>query len=214
MANTLYTARRVENVETEGEQAIVHTEVHAGWSNGSVAQILPTSQAPVVQKSWLRADIQDLSRAGNGSKTYKLGDGAYIANSVWRSMQEHSVYFIVESGKITVVDDQDDLVAHVFGLSKDELKALKASIKAEEDKAKGDKLSQFNVPTLTGSEKQIAWALQIRERFLLQIAQRRADGKFSALQDMAADAICKKAESRFWIDSRDLRLDALLELVM
>ena len=56
-----------------------------------------------LERDWIRPDEADLSRAGNGTKTYnvnELVDGVYEAASVWRSFKQHRVFFEVEGGEI------------------------------------------------------------------------------------------------------------------
>lgn len=65
---------------------------------------------------------------------------------------------------------------------------------------------QFALPSLAGSEKQISWAADIREKFFFQIltdiAQRGGAGAEAAEMGMAS-VVAGKVEAKFWIENRD-----------
>lgn len=80
-----------------------------------------------------------------------------------------------------------------------------AEAKAEEAKAAG-------LPELTGSEKQIAWALSIRQKFvdeveaiktetLSKIREEKAEW-FVSQADKAKQNHLQKTEAKYWIDNR------------
>ncbi|MGG4034189.1 hypothetical protein ABEV74_10900 [Paenibacillus cisolokensis] len=87
------------------EEAAVVTEVHSGWSKGWLARV--TLAAPGARydlhREFIGESKRDMSRAGNGTKTYKLSqlaDGIYEADSVYRSYTSFRTYFRVAGGKV------------------------------------------------------------------------------------------------------------------
>lgn len=62
-----------------------------------------------------------------------------------------------------------------------------------------------------GTEKQINWATQIREKFLVDLMVSYVDGPFPGIRSerirkrmaTAVEKINKETSARFWIDNRD-----------
>lgn len=72
----------------------------------------------------------------------------------------------------------------------------------------------FTFPQLTGSEKQVSWAGDIRERYLVDILCSYVDGPFPGIKsarqrkkmEVLVEKINQKTEAKWWIDNRhDLR---------
>lgn len=59
---------------------------------------------------------------------------------------------------------------------------------------------EIKLPELEGTEKQIAWATQIRNKFIQQIGDRITDW---SPQSAAYEAIDRHSEAKIWIDNRD-----------
>jgi hypothetical protein len=94
----------------------IETEAHPGFgTTGWVAELVP--QTPTwgsmrlddgkvtgmldVTLSFQSPDREELSRAGNGHRYYRLsslGDGVYLAESVWRSYATHRTFVLVRDG--------------------------------------------------------------------------------------------------------------------
>lgn len=62
-------------------------------------------------------------------------------------------------------------------------------------------LSQYNLPELTGTEKQVAWATTIRNNALGEVAKLNPTEKF---WDLAR----KQSTAKWWIENRDEFLDS------
>ncbi len=60
------------------------------------------------------------------------------------------------------------------------------------------------LPELTGSEKQVAWAMSIRVEMLNGLKDLEARFAGQADFDAAMDALRNKTEAKFWIDNRSL----------
>ena len=83
--------------------------------------------------------------------------------------------------------------------------------RACESKAAAADAAAAGLPELTGSPKQIAWAISLRAERIAAL-----DNMLSKVTSMSADAAAKwqqcresvlaQAESRYWIDSRDIGL--------
>lgn len=98
------------------------------------------------------------------------------------------------------------------GLCPDCFKAKKAAEhKAENDAAKAE-AEKEGLPELTGSPKQVAWAITLRQQVLDDIAGILAKTPVQS-QKMALDFkawAVGQTESRFWIDHRNLLLRSLI----
>lgn len=96
-------------------------------------------------------------------------------------------------------------------------KARKDAAHAEETAAAKAKADEENLPNLTGSEKQIKWALAIRAKKFEALDNRLAEmntktdeqqqRKNQIACQAARNVLARKTESRFWIDNRNV--DAL-----
>lgn len=97
------------------DDPVVVVERHNGWTNGWVARITlaePQSKYDL-EREFLSPARSQLSRAGNGTKTYDLRefeDGWYEAESVARSYQSFRVYFEVrDHGVQRVVETKQEV---------------------------------------------------------------------------------------------------------
>lgn len=77
------------------------------------------------------------------------------------------------------------------------------------------------LPALTGSEKQITWAEQIRAKLMAELAEMEAAAAKSngteAQKQQLADAAATlraKASAAYWIDSRELTARALIVAII
>lgn len=83
--------------------------------------------------------------------------------------------------------------------------------------------SEFKLPALKGSPKQIAWAEKIRENSMKELASLLAHGKMTIADLMAmenapgeaatAQKIVLKDDASWWIDNRNLYIKELAQKV-
>lgn len=71
----------------------------------------------------------------------------------------------------------------------------KIEIREHEEKARVEMEQEYDLPALTGTERQVAWARQIRHNFFLN------DG--ARLREKYRQALREQTEARFWIDNKD-----------
>lgn len=77
------------------------------------------------------------------------------------------------------------------------------------------KSAATGLPALKGSDKQIAWAQQIRAAKLAAIPAVNADG--SPIGERAAAAIAAlkaRSDAKWWIDNRDCHAQSLLKMML
>ncbi len=92
--------------DTADESGFIFTEAHSTWSKGWLARIQLAQWENTqfdLERSFITPTSADLSRVGNGHKSYALSgldDGIYEADSVWRSFKAHRVYFEVRDHAI------------------------------------------------------------------------------------------------------------------
>lgn len=109
--------------------------------------------------------------------------------------------------------DRDKKIAWLekHGLCTECQKAAKAAEHAEATAKAAEKAMAENLPELTGTEKQINWALTIRAEKLAEIDSLKAKG----LKDIEAQAIknvlASNTEAKFWIDNRDLDAKSIIQ---
>lgn len=72
--------------------------------------------------------------------------------------------------------------------------------RAEQLKAAQEQAEKDNLPVLQGSEKQIAWAEQIRGKLIAEIDTRKPKGNF---REYLIAEISAHTEAHWWIDNRD-----------
>ena len=93
---------------------------------------------------------------------------------------------------------------------------------AEETAKAAEKAIADNLPNITGTEKQVNWALTIRAKMLAEVDKKIADNKDRmdadklATAELQAKAIKKVVankftEARFWIDNRDSILQQIIK---
>jgi hypothetical protein len=70
--------------------------------------------------------------------------------------------------------------------------------------------AEMGLPDLTGTDKQIKWAVTIRDRLVKSIEE-TLQKKSSEYRPEAYDYLCGITESSFWIDHRDTSADYLLK---
>lgn len=89
--------------------------------------------------------------------------------------------------------------------AKDHIDTCPECKKAARIAAEEDKVGEWKTVELTGSEKQIKWANDLRRECiiaLLNYAKPDTDAKRERFQQVV-DALNTKTESRWWIDNRD-----------
>jgi hypothetical protein len=191
--------RTAEPLEAE----VIRTEAHAGWSKGWLARmelippVLEGTYAKDVSLTFFSADEENLSRAGNGSKTYAGPfDGVFVAESVWRSMTAHRHYMRFIDG-VLVADSSDEDDARAWLGATETKDELTARLRAEREKhiaAQTQATAAVTpLPELTGSEKQVKWANDLRVQAIEKLR-----GIHPALVVLAG---CP-AEAKWWIDNR------------
>jgi hypothetical protein len=189
--------RTQEIIESPGNLTSVVIEAHPGWTKGWLAKLnAGTLTSP--GRTFLTAASSQLSNAGNGTKTFTdLENGLYEAESVWRSYKIARTVFRVQDNEIIILGDfeasgadkiksyvaLDEAHAELLGLSVEQLhidreaqtkqKAIEAT---QRDQAAG-------LPTLIGSEKQIAWATTLRVQ-RLEAAQRGCEINQERLEEL------------------------------
>lgn len=90
-----------------------------------------------------------------------------------------------------------------------------AKQREDDDKRARDYAKEMKLPALSGSEKQVDWALRIRQSFIDKLHNRydkrtmQGAEKYYAALDYALDAYRKASE---WIDSRELGLNDILRI--
>lgn len=75
-----------------------------------LAQITGPCAVYKAKRHFIDGDESQLSQARKGRIVYdvtELDDGVYEAQSTWRSMRRHRVYFVLRGGSIEILDDLD-----------------------------------------------------------------------------------------------------------
>lgn len=221
------------------ERELIRTEAHKGWTTGWLARLEFTTNEPTLfSRSFYRPREEALSRAGNGTKDYRLRDlhdGFYEAESVYRSGTSARWLIHVEGERIVGLEASDDLhLERVFvhrahlkpprGVSPiaimlacqgaesvlDLMRELERREKAEAEMAAAISEEASRLPELEGSEKQVAWATDIRAKWLRELRDRLDDydpeddyeGPIRADLEKVMAHLAAEAKSRFWIDNR------------
>ena len=98
-------------------------------------------------------------------------------------------------------------------------KARIAAERAADTAAAADKAAEENLPTLTGSEKQVNWALSIRAKKFADLEKMlanmtTADEQLRRQNQIALQAtknvLASKTDSKFWIDNRNVAANRLI----
>lgn len=95
--------------------------------------------------------------------------------------------------------------------------AEKQRQREEENRAAAEAAKEQELPALTGTDKQIAWAETIRQKLLERIGKSLSNVKEECKEDamMALDRITQQASSSWWIDHRHIeRMREMDELLM
>ena len=164
--STLDLRRKVEMKDEPPGTGIVETEAHVSWSRGGVALLsLADPDALSYDRDFLSADEKQLSRAGNGSLSYRdLPPGIFEGRSVWRSYREHVVYFsVTDSGRIDVLGDEDEVRIRLGGLPLEEARRLQDARRDAEAEEAAQRARDAGFRDLEGTNKQIRWASEIRD---------------------------------------------------
>lgn len=224
---------RAKEVKPDGSNTIV-TNAHDKWSNGWVALCSRGKEFGQIERSFLSGDRALLSRSGNGDIIYRdVPDGYYEAESVIRSYQAGREWFKIEDSLVTNFESQDDFIAAIWDTTVENLLDSREQalvVYAQAQKEKNQKIVaslQLSVPHLLGSEKQIAWAEELRakhlnvledklnllkqdeellQRLALEIGRKSGASVVSTrlmeLLKSYFNAVAQKQESKFWIDRR------------
>ena len=120
--------------------------------------------------------------------------------------------------------DRDKKIAwfEKHGLCTECYKAQKEAERAEATAKAAEKAIANNLPALTGTEKQINWALTIREKFLAEVdehcdkciaglddAQKIAENKMQC--QAIKTVLANFTEARFWIDNRNSLVSQIIK---
>lgn len=203
---TLYLNRQV--TLNDNSNANVVTEAHSGWSTGWVAELTLDPNSPALVRAFIEPTKRELSRAGNGTKVYaNIKPGFYQADSVWRSYASHRQVFevtdaldIVTLGESTqpVLDALMQRAGRSLAGEQQRIadtKELAARDARELASRVADDIG-ITLPLLTGSPKQIAWACQIRTRWIVKA---RADGIDN---ERIKVRLLASTSASYWIDQR------------
>lgn len=200
----------------EVTEPAVCTSAHAGWSAGWVAQLEKTENPAKPNRNFLTWNKSNCSRAGNGCKVYHhLADGIYECESVVRSYESARFYLKITDGVIVEIE-RDSAFAAVAELTLDEYRTALSKAAAERNAQLTRQAEDAHIrnavrglPRLTGSDKQVRWAEQIRDKAA-------ADLNGLAEKNQTLKPIIEKILSRpsagWWIDCRGFSAAKLVEL--
>lgn len=121
------------------------------------------------------------SRSGRtGHATYDLRsepDGAYIAESVWRSGKPQRVYFRLEGGSVQETSEDVDTARAWLGLTTPLDEVVRAAQRAQADVARAA-AGELRLPVLNGaSDKQRDYAERVRDEFVQKFRQLPASAR-------------------------------------
>lgn len=211
--------RRGGEVVGEGPVTRVRTEAHVGWTSGWLASVSlgeTTAKGPTMARAFLRPDEEDLSRAGNGSKEYEVGPGWYEAESVYRSgTAERHQFLIREDGSVEFFDDEAALFVALGRAAGRDLGQERSDALAKamaQGAADAEELADLRLPALTGSEKQVRWAKDIRAKVL--VGFKKDPSMTPERWEEIVEAARKVTEARWWIDARNYPLSAINRIVL
>lgn len=104
---TLNTARTTSvSGEADANEVEIVTERHGAWSRGWVARIVrEDASAPGGLAQRFVDAVAEPPRGKNGDARFRVGDGLYQADSVWRSFSSHRVLFRVAGGEVEILAD-------------------------------------------------------------------------------------------------------------
>ncbi len=200
---TVYLNRR-QHIDGEGSEVQVVTEAHASWTRGWLARVSlgeTLVTGPTLIREYLAPDKAELSRAGNGNKHYHISDGYYEASSVWRSGESRNFYFKVVDSEVTFLT-VEQMIAELASLENRDVKveqeAKQNCFQASVDQVKED----LNLPTLKGSEKQVAWADKIRHATVAELKEIMKSHQTDNSLKLAFELLCQHQDAKWWIDHR------------
>jgi hypothetical protein len=193
----LYLGRTGRNV-SDAEQLDIHDQVE-GDSIEVVVEAKPLYQSAgfcrvitagksihQLKRAYREASSSWLSRKGNGTLNYKLSKGEIAEfESVVRSYEKGRWYIELDADGTINELTEAEIKARVHGF---------ASVKAYQSEIERQDAERLNLahaqglPELEGSEKQIRWALSIREKLLKK--------------DSLAEAAATKTSAKWFIDNR------------
>ena len=195
-------------------QPLIRTQQSRGV-NAWVRELRATEGGALVNGSdvefagFLDGDRSDLSGSGRGTIDFDVPDGDAVleANSTWRSFTEHRYYLKVRDGRVVGWSGKFEKAREWLGLNPPTLDEKKREVYARQAQEAIAREKQLAMPKLTGSEKQVAWASTLRDRYVRELA----DVAPSILPWLALRA---PREARWWIDNREIRTTgALIERI-
>ena len=81
---------------------------------------------------------------------------------------------------------------------------------AQQRRAAWKRATEENLPVLQGTEKQIDWAMQIRERLLSNYEKETIPAQFApAMEYVIEQMLHRQTAAHWWIDRRNLTYDAV-----
>ena len=103
---------REKKIKGEGFPVNITIEAHHNWNRGGwVAKVVGSDPKYKFRRAFLDSVTpkEELSRAGNGYKDYKIEEpGVYECSSIWRSRQAFRVFLLVDSkGNVEFIDRKD-----------------------------------------------------------------------------------------------------------
>jgi hypothetical protein len=109
--------------------------------------------------------------------------------------------------------DRDKKIAWLekHGLCTECQKAAKAAEHAEATAKAAEKAMAENLPELTGTEKQINWALTIRAEKLAEIDNLKSKGLKEVEAQAIKNVLASNTEAKFWIDNRALDAKSIIQ---
>ena len=143
------------------------------------------------------------SRSGRtGHATYDLRsepDGAYVAESVWRSGQPQRVYFRLEGGSVQETTDNIDTARAWMGLTTPLSEVAREASRAQAEVARAES-EQLRLPALTAvSDKQRDYAERVRSDFVREFR------KLPASERTLWGAVARVTSAKWWLDTGNVR---------
>jgi hypothetical protein len=197
---TLLLNRQCRIIHPGSAAATVVCEPRANVSAAWCARITPDPGRPL--GLWRRDYLEGTPEERDRRPVLVFADLApdcYEAHTTLRSHRAQSVYFeVTPEGVITILGgrgDEDLVIAHLHGMTPDELVDARQAAEAEGD----------GLPPLEGSIKQVAWAERLRDG-LIRGAEQSGDHDLAARVGAVRDA-------SWFIANRDRPLAALREML-
>jgi hypothetical protein len=174
-----------DQVESDSVEVVVEAKP-LYQSEGFCKIITKGASLHQLKRSYREASSSWLSRKGNGTLNYRLKRGEIAEfESVVRSYQTGRWYIALDADGTISELTQDEVKARVHGFASGQ--AYRAEIERQDAERQAIAHAQ-GLPELEGSEKQVRWALSIREKLLQK-------------ENLAKDA-ATKTSARWFIDNR------------